>query len=126
MIKILFCLRRLPGLSQEEFQAYWYDKHAPLVREHAAALGIRRYVQSHSFAHPQLQPALDARRGEVAPYDGVAQLWYDNVDAMLALNDKPEARRAGKALLEDERRFIDLPNSPLFYAVEREIIPLAI
>lgn len=124
MIKILFCLRRLPGMSREEFQAYWHERHAPLVREHAAVLGIRRYVQSHSFAHPGLQPPLDARGGEVAPYDGIAQLWYDSIDAVLRLGDSREARRAGRALFEDEKRFIDLPNSPLFYAEDREIIGL--
>lgn len=125
MIKIMFCLRRLPGMSIEAFQAYWYEHHAPLVRQHADALGIRRYVQSHSFAHPGLQPALDLRKGETAPYDGIAELWYDSVEAVLALNRSAEARRAGRELLEDERKFIDLPNSPLFYTVEREVIALA-
>jgi hypothetical protein len=48
MITIVFCLRRLPGLSREEFQHYGLAGHAPLAREHAAVLGIRRYVQSHS------------------------------------------------------------------------------
>ncbi|WP_446325416.1 EthD domain-containing protein [Blastomonas sp. CACIA14H2] len=49
MITIVFCLGRLPGLSREELQDYGLERHAPLVREHAAVLGIRRYVQSHSF-----------------------------------------------------------------------------
>jgi hypothetical protein len=28
MIKLVFCLRRLPHLSREEFQRYWLESHA--------------------------------------------------------------------------------------------------
>ena len=31
MIKLVFCLRRQPHLSREEFQRYWRECHAPLV-----------------------------------------------------------------------------------------------
>ena len=31
MIKLTFCLRRLPHLTREEFQTYWREQHAPLV-----------------------------------------------------------------------------------------------
>jgi hypothetical protein len=45
MVKLVFCLTRLPHLSRAEFQRYWRERHGPLVRESAKALGIRRYVQ---------------------------------------------------------------------------------
>ncbi|MGH7417889.1 MAG: EthD domain-containing protein, partial [Candidatus Rokuibacteriota bacterium] len=48
MIKLVFCLRRLPNLSREEFQRYWLDTHGPLVRQLAPALGVKRYVQVHT------------------------------------------------------------------------------
>jgi EthD domain len=48
MVKILFCLRRLPTLSVQEFQNYWYEVHAPLVKKHQQVLRIARYVQFHS------------------------------------------------------------------------------
>ena len=122
MIKIIFCLRRLPRLTREEFHSYWHNQHAPLVRSVASTLGLRRYVQSHTFTHSGLQLTIDARGGEVAPYDGIAELWYDSVEMVMALVSGEEVRRAGRALLEDERKFIDLPNSPLFYSVEHEIV----
>ena len=53
-LKITFCLRRLPALTQTQFLAYWYDNHAPLVRKHAATLRIARYIQ--------LVPVQTARR----------------------------------------------------------------
>jgi len=121
MIKLVFCLHRLPQLSRAEFQRYWHEQHAPLVRSHAATLGIRRYVQTHTLEHP-LNDALQASRGGPDAYDGVAELWWDSADALAAAIATPEGRAAGEALLADERQFIDLARSPLFVAVERPII----
>ena len=70
MIKLVFCLRRLPALSVSEFQSYWFDSHAGLVRHHADALRIRRYTQSHTFTDPRLSPVSDVRGGRVDPFDG--------------------------------------------------------
>ena len=123
MIKIVFCLRRLPTLSLEEFHDYWRDQHAPLVRERAPLLGIRRYVQNHMFGDARLQPALDTRGNLVPPYDGVAELWFDSIEAVVAMGSTRESRKAGWELLKDEKRFIDLANSPLFYASENVVIP---
>jgi len=122
MIKVVFCLRRLPHLSLEEFQRYWREKHAPVVREVAPALNIRRYVQSHFFADPRIMAGLDARGGTVGPYDGVAELWWNDVDDIIAASSTPEGRASGRRLLADEKNFIDLPNSRIFFAVEHEIV----
>jgi uncharacterized protein (TIGR02118 family) len=121
VIKLVFCLRRLPHLSREEFQRYWYDRHAPLVRAHAATLGIRRYVQTHTLPHP-LNDALRASRGGPDACDGVGELWWDSAEALAAVIATPEGRAAGAALLDDERRFIDLARSPLFVAEERPVV----
>jgi uncharacterized protein (TIGR02118 family) len=121
MMKLVFCLRRLPHLSRAEFQRYWHETHGPLVRSHAAALGIRRYVQTHTLDSP-LNDALQASRGGPEAYDGVAELWWDSADALAAVLATPEGRAAGQVLLEDERKFIDLPRSTLFVAVERPIV----
>ncbi|HXJ32852.1 MAG TPA: EthD domain-containing protein [Candidatus Eisenbacteria bacterium] len=121
MTKLVFCLRRLSHLSREEFQRYWFDRHAPLVRSHAAALRIRRYVQTHTLSHP-LNEALQASRGGPEAFDGVAELWWDGPDDLAAATATPEGRAAGAALLEDERKFIDLERSPLFVATERPIV----
>ena len=48
MIKLTFCLHRLPHLSREAFQKYWFENHAPLVAKNREVLRIRRYVQLHS------------------------------------------------------------------------------
>ena len=116
-MKLVFCLRRLPHLSRAEFQRDWLEQHGPLVRSHAATLGIRRYVQTHTDDLP-LTDALRATRGAPEPYDGVAELWWDSVDAFAAAVSTREGMAASQALLEDERRFIDHTRSPLFLATE--------
>lgn len=121
MIKLSFCLRRKPDLTREEFQRYWLETHGPLVRKHAPALRIRRYVQLHS-ADDELNAALRASRGGPEPYDGVAELWWDEREDLTAALQSPEGQAAGRELLEDERRFIDLPSSPLWIGVERPIV----
>lgn len=120
MIKLTFALTRLPSLSREEFQAYWYDHHAPLVASVRETLGIRRYVQMHSLP-AEASAQLRASRGGPEGYDGVAQLWYDSLETLGGLMQKPEAQAAARLLLEDERKFIDLPKSPLWWGQERVI-----
>jgi uncharacterized protein (TIGR02118 family) len=122
MIKLVFCLRRRADLSRADFQAYWRDRHAPLVAEVAPVLRIRRYVQSHSFDDPRLAGPVDARGAGVPPYDGVAELYWDSIADLVAVNDSAEAREAGRRLLADERVFIDLAASPLFWVREDRIV----
>jgi uncharacterized protein (TIGR02118 family) len=122
MIKIVFCLRRLPSLSPDEFYRYWLQNHGPLVRSHAATLRIRRYTQGHTFCDPRVDPAVDARGCRLPPYDGVAELWWDSVEDLVEASSSGVGLQAGMALLEDERRFIDLPNSSLFFVREHEIV----
>jgi uncharacterized protein (TIGR02118 family) len=122
-MKIIFCLRRRPHLTTEQFHAYWRDEHSLLVRSHAAALRIKRYVQSHTFDHAELRPALDARGATVPPYDGVAELWWDSLEDLRAVGANEEGRRAGRELLADERKFIDIEGSSIFYTREHVVIP---
>jgi uncharacterized protein (TIGR02118 family) len=121
MLKLTFCLARLPSLSRTEFQSYWFNKHAPLVKNHAKTLGIRRYVQLHS-ADPALSVDLRQSRGGPEQYDGVAELWWDSFEDLAQHLARPEATEAGRALLEDERKFIDLPRSPLWWGEEKVIV----
>jgi uncharacterized protein (TIGR02118 family) len=122
MIKLVFCLRRRPELSREEFQTYWRTQHAPLVRERAAAIGALRYVQVHT-GYDELNATLKAGRGGPEPYDGVAELWFADHAALAGSFATDVGRKAGAELLEDERKFIDLPNSPLWLADEFEVVP---
>ena len=121
MLKLTFCLRRLPSLSLEEFQDYWLNKHAPLVRTLQPVLGMVRYVQLHRVPG-DLTDGMRRVRGAPEPYDGVAELWWDNVESMAAGTATPEGRTAAKELLEDERKFIDHGRSPLWLSEQHPIV----
>lgn len=56
------------------------------------------------------------------PYDGVAELWWDSVEDLQDAMGSPAGQVAALELLEDEKTFIDLSNSPLWIARERPVI----
>jgi uncharacterized protein (TIGR02118 family) len=85
MTKSISLLTRRAGMSHEQFVRHWVEIHAPLAH---AAPGLRRYVQSHIIeerARPDI-PAIDVE------IDGIAELWYDDREAMRRALATPEAR----------------------------------
>jgi hypothetical protein len=102
----VYVLRRRSDLTREAFQKYWREVHGPLVASHAEALGIIRYVQMHT---PDSARSSDELRGVMAdPFDGVAELWWEEGRG----TGTEEARQAAvRALVEDERNFIDFTQS---------------
>ena len=110
MIKSLSLLVRKDGMTHEQFMKHWVDVHAPLARK---VPGIRRYVQSHMVderARPDIPPIGVA-------VDGVAELWYDDREAMAAAMATPAAR----ALHADGALFIGRIKT--YTVEEKQIIP---
>lgn len=125
MIKLVFTLRRREGMTREEFQRYWREEHAPLVRRHAETLHIRRYVQVH-LRETDLDDAISAPRGSQPRfYDGVAELYWDSLEDLAAAFTAEAGQAAARELLEDEQLFIDLPSSPLWLGEENVVIGAA-
>ena len=105
MIKLVYYVTRRPGMAIEEFSRYWHDVHGPIGRR---IPGLRRLVQSHLVDDPMaVRPA----------FDGMAELWFDNLDALQAARQSPEWRASS----DDEANFIDGSRTALFLTVEREI-----
>jgi uncharacterized protein (TIGR02118 family) len=61
-------------------------------------------------------PELYAR--QTPPYDGAAELWFDDLDAMRAAMQTPETAAA----LEDEKNFIDHSRVASFVTIEKPIV----
>jgi uncharacterized protein (TIGR02118 family) len=118
--KMVFCLRRRPDVSAEEFSRYWRDEHAPLFGQYAAALGVRRYTQGHRLPGG-LNAALRSYRDAPDGYDGVAEVWFDGLDELKASLTSSAGRHAADLLIADERRFVDHSASPIWIAEEIEI-----
>ncbi|MGE0821007.1 MAG: EthD domain-containing protein [Candidatus Binatia bacterium] len=106
MIKVVAFFKRKPGMSVEEFQQYWRTTHAAIVKK---LPGLRRYVQSHTLLSGY-------RKGEPA-YDGTAELWYDNTDALRALVGTKEFA----ATQADEINFMDHATAGQIFTEEHVI-----
>jgi hypothetical protein len=120
MIKLVFCCRRKQGMTREEFQTRWLDVHGPLVRRLRKDLPMmKRYVQSHSLPDA-VNEGLRASRGTAEAFDGITEVWFDDLESMG--NDGSEgALAASQKLLEDEGEFIDFARSHVFLTEEHEI-----
>jgi hypothetical protein len=121
MIKLVYCLHRLPGMSFEEFSRYWIGPHADLMKEHGSKLGILKYIQSHAVG-PEAAQAMQTIRGLQDPFDGIAEIYFESLEALDAGNPSAETLAAQALLLADEKRFIDLSRSVIFFAEEKPII----
>ena len=118
MIKLVYCLKRRGEIDRAAFQAYWRTTHAPLVAAAAAALGVRRYVQSHTVSSPFFDELAAGRGCLPDAYDGVAELWWDDEAALQASFATAEGQRHGAILLADEGKFIDFAASRIFFTAE--------
>ena len=117
MVKFVYCVRRRPELTSEQFRKYWLEQHGPLVRQCAQVLKARKYVQSHTLDTP-LNGYAQQPRGTVEPYDGITELWWDNLEAVVAAHSSPEGQKANLLLAQDEARFCDLPRCSVFFTEE--------
>ena len=88
MIKSIGLLCRKPELTHEQFVKHWLEIHGPLAR---AVPGVKRYGQSHIVGERTRAdiPTL----GTDAEVDGIAELWYDDADAMARAAATPEMKR---------------------------------
>lgn len=92
MIKIIYFFKRRPGMTVEAFQEHWRTTHAGII---AALPGLRRYVQNHTLPSAY-------HKGEPA-FDGVAESWFDDTQALKALAGTTQYA----AVQADEPAFID-------------------
>ena len=109
MQRVVFYLKRRPELSQQLFFDWWLGPHRALAEQ---LPGLRQYI---------ISLAADAQEG---PFDGMAELWFDD----LAAADAAFASPAGQAAHADatahvvrlerlhltEHTIIDHPTPPLY------------
>ncbi|WP_330959358.1 EthD domain-containing protein [Photobacterium sp. 53610] len=119
MIKFVMCITRHPEMTREAFRDYWMNQHGPFFMKNADAMGAKRYVQSHLLETP-LNEMLRDSRGMRPEYDGVAEVWFESIDALMAGMSSPEGQKLSAALLEDEKNFIDHDKSSAFIVEEHK------
>ena len=120
MDKLVYCVRKLPALSDQAFFTYWLDNHGPLVRRFANAIRAEEYVQSHTVATP-VNALLQQARGLQEPYDGITEVWFNDIETIQKVFADPSAREALQQLIEDESTFVDFSKSQMFVTDEHSI-----
>ena len=106
MVKLVYLITKKAEITDQEFFRYWKDVHGPIGSQ---IPGLRKLVQSHrrTVAGDKAKP----------DYDGMAELWFDNADALLAARESPQ----WKASTEDEANFIDRSKVAYFVSEEHVI-----
>ena len=95
MIKGIATVSKKAGMSDDDFHRYWRKTHGPLALKISK---MRRNVQSHRTT--DVIPGFES-----CPYDGVAEIWFDNVEALAGLATDPEYVNNAQP---DEANFIDM------------------
>ena len=89
----------------ENFPRYWQGVHGSIV---APIPEPRRYVQCHAIVC----------EGYGSEYDGVAEIWFNDMDAVRRAVTSPEYAAART----DDARFIDLDPTTLIFTEEVPIL----
>ena len=111
MIKVLSFTARRPEFSPAEFARYWHDVHVPMW---ASIPGIRGYVVSRIISENKRS---DVASIAMAPFDGVVEIWYDDMESMARSAGSPE----GQAWRKDSAEFIG--NMRTFLTREQVVVP---
>ena len=114
MIRISYLMRRLPNLSLEEFQSYWSEKHPQAAPQDAfSLLGVKRFVQVLPMDTDARDLVIGTRTGLEEPFDGMAELWVDSIEALKNDWSTEKAKEYIKIFYEDEQNFIDWNRSTI-------------
>ncbi len=113
LLKVICLLTRRDDMTHEEFHRYWTEKHTPMLAKPVpGAPKVYRYVQLHPIAEtvPELK---------TAPYDGVAEIWFANLDDAAAMFTSDHYNTV---VAKDEENFLDRSKTVFLYAFETPII----
>ena len=108
MVKLLILLHRRPDFTVADFRRYVEEIHLPLVKR---LPGLRRVVVN--WSHPGWPAGLPG----FSDGDGVAEDWFDSIEALRAALASPE----GQAVAADGPKHLDMSRTRLLVAEEQEI-----
>ncbi|PSQ16482.1 EthD family reductase [Halobacteriales archaeon QS_8_69_26] len=104
MIKQVILLDRKEGMSFEDFEDHWLNEHAPLLDD-------MPNVEGYTVDLPT-DP-------EKSPFDGVAQVYFQDEDAMAEAWES----EAGQAVQKDTPTFVDTETQQVMVVEEHVQIP---
>ena len=81
MSNLICCVKKRDDIDSDRLYQYWLGEHGPLVHSVAEAIGTSCCVQSHTTL-PELNALMIESRGLRAPYDGLTEVWWENMAAL--------------------------------------------
>ena len=110
MIKLTLFLTRRADLTRQQFSNYWINVHWPIVQSVPEVKKyMRRYVQQHNIGGtPNVITA--------APYDGIAEAWFDKIEDILAVVG---SRTWAQIVVPDEKKFLDRSKTLIMFSTEK-------
>jgi uncharacterized protein (TIGR02118 family) len=105
MLKVIVLLRRREGMTREEFERHWRERHLPLV---AKIPGLRRLV---------LNRVLPNADGSPPAFDAVVEDWFDDQQALSTASASPQ----WQAVVADAPNLLDMAR---FQILVVEEVPL--
>ena len=125
MIRISYLMRRKAGLSREEFQSYWSDKHPKAAPDDAfEVLGVKRYMQVLPIETEARNLVIGPRTELVEDFDGMAELWVDSLEALESNWSTEQAKEYIEIFFKDEQNFIDWRRSTILVSKEFNVFGL--
>lgn len=109
MIKLIFFLKRKPGISAEEFRDRYENSHALLAKRYIGHL-LENYVRNYpTFAtlNPSNQPAGSTPAPHDIGYDAIAEMWVKDEAALNEVSRIFNDPEINPILVEDELTFLD-------------------
>ncbi|WP_335971584.1 EthD domain-containing protein [Streptomyces sp. CA2R106] len=111
VIKFVFMINRIDGMTFEEFVDHHRNRHAPLFTSIPEA---HQYVKKYTVSHP-----VPADGYPHPAYDGITEIWFDN----WADHNAFFASANYKELVNpDESKFIDMDSVTAMVTEEKSIL----
>lgn len=103
--KSISFFKRVDGLSQQQFIDHWVDVHAPLYQ---SAPGLVKYRLNF----------IDHERSQNTPYDGAAEVWFENESVLRGSAQSDAARNAAA----DNKLFMQADKALVLPTIEYVIL----
>lgn len=120
MFKVVFLLKRRPGMTVQEFKDYYENHHAKIGEEHLGGGAAVKYIRRY------FEPITEGPRGTVPDtgqepeFDGIMEMWFRDkaqYDSAMTRFSEPWLT---KLVTEDEEKLFDRSKLRMYIVDEHE------
>src|SRR3546814_11836984 len=113
MIKLVFLLKRKPGISKEQFREHYEGSHAKLAHKYIGHLltAYRRFYPTFVTRNPSNQPPGSDIKPFDLGYDAITEMEVADQAALMEIPRIFNDPAINPVLAEDELKFLDRERS---------------